>query len=317
VVLALCYRKDANVSKIMVSSRFSGSDCYWNAYMSNARNDRVRTVAVLLVVLVTRLLPGCTANRAPRYGSIHEAAYAGDTLAVRRFLSKGVSVDARAGDNGLTPLQMAALNGQENVARLLMSHGARADIFVASGIGDLASVRSMVKGGAEINASLISLGTPLVWAARSGHLQVVRFLIEEGAKLGPGSRRPLTSALHEATLNGHVTVVGYLLTKGASVDIRNKHGETPLHLAAMRNRSPVAAVLLSSGAQVDAKDDAGYTPLHWAVLAVNDRRGIVRLLLQSGADPNAKAQNGRSPLSEAIRLGRKDLAEIMRFPQSK
>jgi ankyrin repeat protein len=67
--------------------------------------------------------------------------------------------------------------------------------------------------------------------------------------------------LSEAAESGHIEVVKLLLDAGAHVDARKTFGITPL-LAAVRNgHSEVVSLLLDQGADPSAKDFFGNTPL--------------------------------------------------------
>ncbi|MFP4497789.1 MAG: ankyrin repeat domain-containing protein [Vulcanimicrobiota bacterium] len=65
------------------------------------------------------------------------------------------------------------------------------------------------------------------------------------------------------------------------VDVRNKHGETPLHWAAYRGERKIAKILIENDADVNCRDHYGDSPLHLA-----EKRGhkaIARRLRKVGA----------------------------------
>ena len=73
--------------------------------------------------------------------------------------------------------------------------------------------------------------TPLIYAAIFGHVEVVRVLLEGGAKVENTSAY-CSTALHQAAWNGHLDVCRLLLDWGAKVDPLDEWKDTPLHLAA-------------------------------------------------------------------------------------
>lgn len=59
-------------------------------------------------------------------------------------------------------------------------------------------------------------------------------------------------------------VVSFFIRKGASVNICDANGCTPLHFSAGGGYLEVVKVLVTAGAFVDSQDLQGKTPLHWA-----------------------------------------------------
>ncbi len=57
--------------------------------------------------------------------------------------------------------------------------------------------------------------TPLMKAARAGHLQAVQFLVSKGADVNRHTSNNDHTVLSLASAGGHISVVQYLLIKGA------------------------------------------------------------------------------------------------------
>ncbi|MEH1793746.1 ankyrin repeat domain-containing protein [Nostoc sp.] len=89
------------------------------------------------------------------------------------------------------------------------------------------------------------------------------------------------SALLIAAYYGNKDIVELLITSGASVDVVDDSGETPLHKASFKGHQDVVKLLITNGAQIDAKASDGCTSLYLA--AWDQHREIAQLLLDYGA----------------------------------
>lgn len=96
--------------------------------------------------------------------------------------------------NNETPLMMASLRGMSVWAQRLIDRGASVNrpgwspiLYVASG-GDVATLRVLLKAGADIQAVNPSGSTPLIMAARFGSEDVALALVAAGAD--PRHRNP-------------------------------------------------------------------------------------------------------------------------------
>lgn len=77
---------------------------------------------------------------------------------------------------------------------------------------------------ANVNGVTSTNSTPLRAACYDGRMQIVRFLVEEGANLEIANRHGHTS-LMIACYRGHIEIVKYLLGKGATVNRRSIKGK--------------------------------------------------------------------------------------------
>jgi ankyrin repeat protein len=152
--------------------------------------------------------------------------------------------------------------------------------------GDLASVQARIRE----DHSLINAGrnewpyTPLRCAYFYGHLQIIRYLLGEGAEVNNRDGHGCT-VLHSACYNGGAVVVQLLLEAGADAVTPGEDGLTPLMRAAQGCDVTVVRALLAHGCgDVDARDKDGLTALYWAACNADLTLGVPRLLLEAGAD---------------------------------
>lgn len=148
----------------------------------------------LLVGLASLAMPGQA--QASRYERMIEA--------LLRFSSSTVNESDRAyiGD-GRTALHQAAANGNVQVIRTLIAHGA------------------------QVNAKNSSGETPLHLAARFGHVDAVQYLLYSGANLHQKTNYTKATALMAAAEMGHASVIRMLMAAGANKNEKDTFGKTP------------------------------------------------------------------------------------------
>lgn len=180
---------------------------------------KITTFASLFLLLAFSPLPD-----AP----VAEAAAKGDIEAVRALLREGADVNAAQGD-GLTALHWAALNGDGELAEVLLYAGANPE-----------------------PTTRLGGYTPLHQASQSGATEVVEALLRAGAdaeRLTTTGVRPI----HFAAESGNGATVQVLIDAGASIDVRDTYmGLTPLMFATAYDRVEAIAVLLAAGADTEA-----------------------------------------------------------------
>jgi ankyrin repeat protein len=153
--------------------------------------------------------------------------------------------------------------------------------------GNAATVRTLAKQRALVNATEADGTTALHWAARLDRVELVQTLIRSGAAVNAQTRYGVTP-LSLAAVNGSAAIVEALLKAGADANAEVTDGETVLMLAARTGNPDAVRVLLDRGANVNARETwHGETALMWA--AAEDHGSVVALLASRGADLNVKS----------------------------
>jgi ankyrin repeat protein len=103
-----------------------------------------------------------------------------------------------------------------------------------------------------------------------------------------------------------------LIGLGASVDMRNKHGETPLHSAVSTWIFPdIVEHLLRNKACPSAQDLAGYTPLHKIRYRRSEGVRAMQLLLSHGCDASIRARNGDMAHHSTFKRGNWEVSKFL------
>ncbi len=263
------------------------------ALMMAAQNGHPDVVAALLA-------GGADPNSKNNSGATALMWGVGSPRVVELLLDHGAIPDAKP-DSGHTALIIAAnSDGTSDVAKLLVSRGAKVNATALSGFtplhsatfsGDPGLIELLLEKGADARAKNRVGWTALHGAAMMGNLRMVRALLEHGADANSSDANGYTPLIW-ASAAGSSDVVELLLRKGADPNAREKfHGGPPLIYAASAGNAEVAKLLLAAGADATARDDDRNTAYDWAV-----RRGEAEMLklFGHGIRPSAHGPEMRS-----------------------
>ena len=151
----------------------------------------------------------------------------------------------------------------------------------------LFSTKSYKKRFMELTIEKWENEKKLVVASAEGNVDIVRKLVSDlmvdvNAVMAHDNRCPATPLI-EAARNGHIDVVNFLLHAGARVNKPATNGVTPLFWAVFYNRTDILKFLLHAGSMAKG---SGYLkpPLDVAVMRSN--RKMIKLLLDAGVERN-------------------------------
>jgi len=151
-------------------------------------------------------------------------------------------------------------------------------------------------------------------AAIAGDVAALRQLVADHG--GPAVRLDADpvelTALHWAAASGSVEAVQFLLGPPVEADPRaaRNNNFTPLHSAAMQGHAAVCEVLLAAGVGVNVQTDPqGYAPLHSAAFAGHVE--AIRVLLANGADRTLANYRNERPVDTARRTGQAEAVRVL------
>lgn len=259
------------------------------------------------------------------------AVLAKDLPAVKKMLRLGIAVNEHD-QKGSTALIHACGQGQTEMVRLLLKHGA--DPKVAAHSGATALWAAISQSHADVLEELLQHGAdanqpvagypPLNLACMGGVTEQVALLLEHGAETaavdGNGQ-----NALHavavfmsseKARLDA-VILVDMLIRAGVSAVAVDAHQQAPLHLLcgaalqkgqALKEGLVLSAIerLLQESPAIDAVDARGFTALHHC--AARGYGQLTERMLQAGADRSRRDNLGRSAYDFAVMGGFSEVA---------
>jgi len=148
--------------------------------------------------------------------------------------------------------------------------------------------------------------TPLIYAARYGHLHALSRLLYAKANIRVTDTDGRTALFH-AACNEHIDIVDMLLRAGGSVNTQDQLFQTPLHGALEAGDENMVNLLLKADASVQAYDCEGRTPIMMAMDQHNRR--LFSAIVEHGCSLDVLDKRGWNVVIYAIERGM--LGEVM------
>ncbi len=288
---------------------------------------------------------GCLPELATKIDSdgrtaLHIAAETGQTDLIAPLIKAGADPSAKFGQSAHTALSWAVTVNEFAFAEEMVKFGAKPDLFVAAGMGHVERVESFWKDG-HLQPSPSATGSSRT--------------TESGDRLPrpPQSDGDQASdALYFAARNGRIDVVKWLLAQGADPNFRGYLGGTCLHWGEFGGNDAVSKALRESGGADDLVDyEFGATPRAFGVIvpaawgiarilvnvlenhpervnltckygtalnaaAWNGQADSARILLRFGADRTIVNRIGQTPLEVARERSHQEVVEVLSGPEN-
>ncbi|KAL8910654.1 MAG: hypothetical protein Q9171_004070 [Xanthocarpia ochracea] len=214
---------------------------------------------------------------------------------------------AHLGLAGITERVLAAVDKPVAKAVNAKDSEGNAPLFYAAREGHSETTKILLDNGADVSAQTKLCGNALLAASDEGHEQVVKILLDNGADVNADSVIH-GNALQAVSNKGYGQIVKILLDNGADVNAGNLYRGNPLQAASDKGQEQVVKILLDNGADVNAQG----TPYGNALLAAsnNGHEQVVKILLDNGADVNPHREY-HNALWKALTRGHEQIVKIL------
>jgi len=142
--------------------------------------------------------------------------------------------------------------------------------------GNLEQVKTEIEGGREVDSKDIAGQTALMYAAETGRMEVIKYLVSKGANVNARSQGYHYTALMYAASGNRLEALEYLIARGAEIDAPSFKNATALMMSARAGHIDIVKILLEKGADASLKNKDDKTVLDVAREA--NQPDIVQLL---------------------------------------
>ncbi|RJF95834.1 ankyrin repeat domain-containing protein [Noviherbaspirillum saxi] len=171
------------------------------------------------------------------YDDFFRAVKIDHVAVVKSLLARGLDPNLIEAERGETGLMLALREKSMGVFELLLNAPAidlevqafngNTALMFASYQGNLQAVKALIAKGAEVNKPG---WTPLHYAASIGNNDIVQLLLEKSAYIDADSPNK-TTPIMMAARGGHIMTVKLLLDEGADASLKNDAGMTAIDFA--------------------------------------------------------------------------------------
>ena len=265
----------------------------------------------------------CSSNIVHMYTPIHLSADHGNLEVIKYLLKK--SVNKNPGNNGgVTPLHLAARNGQFDMCIMLIANisgeknprdsNGRTPLHEAAYQGYLDICKLLIYNTTNKNPRDDSGTTPLDLAYPVGHSYICKLIIENVDNFDPNLRHismERVSLLSSAAINGNLVVYQSIVENVTEKNPSDNNGTTPFHRAARFGHLDLCKVIIGYLQNKNPGDVYGVTPLHeaarWGYLK------ICGIIIEYTQNSNVVDNNGQIPRALAEQNGHFEVSKFLKL----
>lgn len=165
--------------------------------------------------------------------------------------------------------------------------------------GHINIVRWLINNGADANLASKAGYTPLIYASANNRLSLVKWLLDVAkAKINVTSNDGLSALIAACVRRDTEAVVRKLIGAGADLNLATDEGLTALLYACEVDQISIVKLLIETKrVNLDQAEKSGNTPLMYA--ANKGRSLIAQLLIDEGAEVNLRNKSGSTALKWA------------------
>ncbi|WP_167881689.1 ankyrin repeat domain-containing protein [Leptospira kanakyensis] len=271
-------------------------------YDSKSKNKgKKRPISIFLILLLVFILISECRKSSSSKANFIDAVKEGDYDRVEDLIEVEQNVNQVDHKTEDTPLILAIKKRDTKMVKILLD--AAADVNKKGAI--VAPIHSvsygcqydimklLIKAKVDLeNTERWNNATPLEITASNGHIECVKLLVENGARI---DRLPFKNFISHLASRGYKEIIEYLIEKGVYLD--QKELNQALIYAARDGYIDIVKLLINKNADINAVDNYGNSVLYSA--STKGGEEVVKLLISLGAEVNTKNMHGKTALDRA------------------
>jgi len=151
--------------------------------------------------------------------------------------------------------------------------------------------------------------TPLHWSVMAGSVHLIKELIKRGASINIKDGNGSTPLILASAADDSYEMIKILLENKANPNTPTNDTSFPLHHIAIRDDVEGAQLLINFGAKVNCATGDGDTPIHYA--AQIGKTKMVKFLIQNGARADYANHEGMLPIHRSINANHVECTAVL------